>query len=244
MIEDPSARGDAGRDAPAPLGLLFVDAELLAVAKPARLPVHAHARFGAQDGDTVLARLAAQGYPKLFTVHRLDAATSGALLFARTIEAARAVGQAFEAGRVGKRYLALVRGEFPEGRVVVDHPVPRDEGGPRVPAQTCFERLAVTTVADSALRERRYSWIAAEPRTGRFHQIRRHAKHLGHPLVGDTNYGRSEHNAFVRARTGLDRLALHAERLSLELPGRSLEVVAPLCEDLACACARLGLALR
>lgn len=228
----------AGRAA---LELLHIDEELLAISKPARLPVHAHARFGAPDGDTALARLAAQGFTGLFTVHRLDAATSGVLLFARTIEAARAVGQAFEAGRVSKRYVALVRGEFPEGTLVVDHPVPRDEGGPRVPAETRFERVAVTTVEASPLRERRYSWIVAEPRTGRFHQIRRHAKHVGHPLVGDANYGRSEHNAFVRDLTGLDRLGLHASRLVIELPGRTLEIVAPLSADLALACARLGL---
>lgn len=227
----------------AALELLHLDEQFVAVAKPARLPVHAHARFGAPDGDTVLARLAAQGFDGLFTVHRLDAATSGVLLFARSIEAARAVGQAFEVGRVSKRYVALVRGEFPEGTLVVDHPVPRDEGGPRVPAETRFERIAVATVEASPLRERRYSWIVAEPRTGRFHQIRRHAKHVGHPLVGDVNYGRSEHNAFVRDLTGLDRLALHASRLSVELPSRMIEVSAPLSADLVLACARIGLAI-
>ena len=225
---------------PADVRVLWQDAEFVAVDKPARLPVHGHERFGAPVG-TVLARLSDQGFERLHVIHRLDAATSGALLLARSADAARAAGAAFEAGRVEKLYLALVRGAFPEGTTEVDTPVPRDEGGARVPARTTFTRLGLAELEGSPLRERRYAWILASPHSGRFHQIRRHARHLGHPLIGDTTYGRREHNELVRERTGLARLALHASRLTVALETRVVTVEAELAADLARALLHLGL---
>ena len=139
---------------------------------------------------------------------------------------------------MSKEYLALVRG-VPPDEVVVDHPIPRDEGGARIDAVTEVETLAVGALAGSTLRETRYALVAARPRTGRFHQVRRHLKHLGHPLVGDTTYGRSEHNRAVREGCGLDRLALHALRVSLD----GVTVTAPLPGDLGHACAVLGISL-
>jgi tRNA pseudouridine65 synthase len=98
-------------------------------------------------------------------------------------------------------------------------------------------------MAHSPLREARYSWIEARPETGRFHQVRRHAKHLGHPIVGDANYGRSEHNALLRERFGIARLALHARAITLPALGVRatwLSVRAPLPIDLAEALVAMG----
>ena len=220
-----------------PLPILYEDAALLVVSKPSGLPCHAGL---AARGDTVASRLRGLGVVHL--VHRLDRGASGALLIARTKEAARELGALLAERLIERGYVALVRGEPPPS-VVVDHPVPRDEGGERVPAQTAFVTIARHTVSDSPLRERRYAWIGARPRTGRFHQIRRHAKHLGHPIVGDVNYGRSEHNRFVRERFGLSRLALHAEELLVPSPatGSVVRVVAPLPEDLCAVLERMGI---
>ena len=131
----------------------------------------------------------------------------------------------FAAGEVEKRYLALVRGIPPE-EGVIDHPVPRAPGGPRVPAVTRFRRLATFE---------RYALVEARPSTGRWHQIRRHFKHLSHPLIGDVRYGKGEHNRLFRERFGLHRLALHALELAFEHPhtGERLRIVAPVPEDLA-----------
>lgn len=168
----------------------------------------------------------------VYPVHRLDRATSGVLLFALSSEAAAAVSRLFAEGTVEKTYYALVRGVTePGGRI--DHPVPGDEDGARVPAVTNYLKLW-----DNG----KYSLVEARPETGRYHQIRRHLKHLSHPLIGDVRYGKGEHNRYFREHYQLGRLALHARRLSLVHPdrGEKWELIAPLPEDLRGPLAALG----
>jgi tRNA pseudouridine65 synthase len=209
--------------------VLYRDARLLAVNKPSGLAVH---RGLARDRVFALQLVRDLAGQHVHPVHRLDRATSGALLFALDPETARRMQESFEAAAVGKRYLALVRGIPPE-EGVIDHPVPSDEDGPRVPAVTAFRRLAVFE---------RYALVEARPLTGRFHQIRRHFKHLSHPLIGDVRYGKGEHNRLFRERFGLHRLALHAVELNFPHPetGEELRIAAPLPEDLAGPLRRMG----
>ena len=222
------------------LELLHEDADFVAIMKPSGLAVH---RGASAERDTVVSRLRGAGWAEVFTVHRIDRGTSGVLLVARHASAARALSDAFASGEVEKIYVALVRGAPMEGEHVIDSPVPADEGGARVPALTRVTRLAVAEVGDSPLRERHYAWVEARPATGRFHQVRRHLKHLGHPIIGDANYGKSEHTRFLADRIGLRRLALHALRLELTSPfdGRRVSIEAPLPEDLARPLSLLGL---
>jgi tRNA pseudouridine65 synthase len=146
------------------------------------------------------------------------------LLFARSAEAARRWGMAFEAGEVRKRYLALVRG-WPAEQGEIGYALARDPelpsgGQARLPAVTRYERLACFDwpfTVDGRHPSSRYALIAAEPLTGRRHQIRRHFKHIAHPLVGDTTHGKGAHNRAVAQFLGIDRLWLHAEWV--ELPG-------------------------
>jgi tRNA pseudouridine65 synthase len=202
--------------------VLFRDEVLLAVDKPSGLAVH---RGAARDRVFALQTVRDQVGRHVHAVHRLDRATSGVLLFALDPVTARRMQEKFEAGEVAKRYLALVRGIPPEAGVI-DHPVPRDEEGPRVPAITEFRRLAVFE---------RYALVEARPLTGRRHQIRRHFKHLSHPLIGDVRYGKGEHNRLFRERFGLHRLALHAVELAFPHPGTGepLRITAPVPEELA-----------
>ncbi|MBW2526485.1 MAG: pseudouridylate synthase [Deltaproteobacteria bacterium] len=166
-------------------------------------------------------------------LHRLDRGASGVLAFACTPAIARQLQPAFHDGRAHKRYLALVRGHAPE-HLLVDHPIPNKPRGPRVDAVTEIRLLGVFE---------RYSLVEARPRTGRLHQIRRHLKHLSLPVIGDANYGKSEHNRLLRERFGLNRLALHCLELELEHPrtGAALTVRAPLPPDLAEPLERMGL---
>jgi tRNA pseudouridine65 synthase len=176
-------------------------------------------------------------------VHRLDGGTSGVLVFALSPEAARRARVEFDEQRVRKRYVALVRGAPAIEEIVVDHPLPPAEGSrERVAAVTVVRALEVVTLDESPLRERRYALVRAEPRTGRFHQVRRHLKHLGHPVIGDANYGRSEHNRLLADRVGLHRLALHALSIELAHPftGEQLTVEAPIPPDLGVPLRRLG----
>jgi len=190
-----------------------------------------------------VARLAAALKGPVHLLHRLDRGTSGVLLVADSPVAAARYGRAFSGSRVDKEYLALVRGA-PPAEILVDHPIPCDEGGARVSALTLVRTLAVASLEASPLREKRYAVVHALPRTGRFHQVRRHLKHLAHPIVGDTNYGKSEHDRFVRERFGLSRLALHASRLVVrdEAGEVLVDVSSPLAEDLRGTLERMGLA--
>jgi tRNA pseudouridine65 synthase len=94
-------------------------------------------------------------------------------------------------------------------------------------------------------REQRYALVEARPRTGRLHQVRRHLKHAGHPLVGDVNHGRVEHNRWCRDHYGLERLALHAAALSFDHPGTGARAhfQAPLPPDLLLPLRRMGFQL-
>ncbi|HUH04762.1 MAG TPA: pseudouridine synthase [Kofleriaceae bacterium] len=208
--------------------ILYRDEALVAVAKPSGLLVH---RGWGRDRDVLMTRVRDQLEAYVYPVHRLDRGASGVVLFALGPESARVLCGAFERGEVEKRYLALVRGVPPEAGVI-DHPVPRAPGEARVPAVTEYRRLEVFG---------RYALVEARPRTGRFHQIRRHLKHLSCPLIGDSNYGKSEHNRLLRERYGLARLALHAASLAFAHPvdGRPMSIEAPVPADLAEPLARL-----
>ncbi len=213
------------------LRLLYRDEFLAVVDKPSGLLVH---RGWGDDAVVAMSALRDQLGLRVYPVHRLDRGTSGALAFALDSETGSLLCGIFEQGRAQKRYLALVRGVPPESGVI-DHAIPNKPDGPRVSAVTAFRRVA--TVG-------RFSLVEAEPRTGRLHQIRRHLKHLGHPLVGDVNYGRGEINRLFREQVGLRRLALHARALSFEHPrtGRPVAVESPLPDDLREPLAKFGFA--
>jgi tRNA pseudouridine65 synthase len=175
---------------------------------------------------------------RVYPVHRLDRGTSGVLVFARTKEAAATLSEGFESRQVDKRYLALVRGTPPESGTI-DHPLPKSGDGPRVPAVTRFSLVARSSVD-------RCSLILAIPETGRGHQIRRHLRHIGHPLVGDVNYGSGEINRHYRAAHDLRRLALHAHAIAFDHPvsGTRVAITAPMPDDLGRALERLALPRR
>ena len=211
---------------------LFVDAHLIVVNKPSGLLVH---RGWANDDDVAMFRVRDMLGAHVYPVHRLDRGTSGALVFARTREAAAALTASFESRQVDKRYLALVRGE-PAASGTIDHPIPKSVDGPRVPAVTHYRLVARSTVD-------RCSLVLALPETGRGHQVRRHLRHLGHPLVGDVNYGRGEINRRYRAEYGLHRLALHALDIAFDHPvtRAPIMVTAPMPDDLGLPLERLAL---
>jgi tRNA pseudouridine65 synthase len=215
------------------LRLLHLDTELVAIDKPAGLLVHPSA-LDAHEDRNALHLLRDQLGTWLWPLHRLDKGTSGVLLFARDADAARRWGTAFEQGRVGKRYMALVRG-WPEAAGVIDQPLARDPelpsaGQPRVPAVTRYRRLQCFEwpfAVDARHATSRYALVEAEPLTGRRHQIRRHFKHIAHPLVGDATHGKGAHNRAVAQWLGVQRLWLHAAEVTLPAPGGVLRIAAP-----------------
>lgn len=209
--------------------ILLQDAAMVAVNKPAGLIVH---RGWANDEVAMLQLVRDTVGAHVYPAHRLDRGASGVLLFALSPAVARALQEQWTAGTVAKRYLAIVRGAPPD-EAVIDHAIPRSEDGPRVPAVTAIRTL---------FRAGRYAVVAAAPRTGRLHQIRRHLKHLSCPLIGDVRYGKGEHNRLFREQYDLHRLALHARSLRLVHPesGAPLCIAAPVPADLAGAMSALG----
>jgi tRNA pseudouridine65 synthase len=138
----------------------------------------------------------------LHPVHRLDRQTSGALLLAKGADSARRWQSALARPESDKRYLAMVRGCLAVPRVI-EHPL-RDEDGVAHEARSEVEPLCVREG------EARSALVRVRIFTGRTHQVRRHLKHISHPVLGDSNYGKQPLNRWFREHFGLSRLALHA----------------------------------
>jgi len=203
----------------APIDIVFDDEAVLAVNKPAGLLVH-RSSIAADERDFLLDRLQTQVGGPLFLAHRLDRATSGVVLLAKSRAVAGELGRQFMRRSVVKRYLAVVRG-WPDAEGTIDHALPDvRERSPRKPALTRWRTLATTTVPIELGRypEQRYALVEALPETGRYRQIRKHFHHVSHHIVGDTSHGRGDHNRLWRIHFGVHRLLLHAWRLELAHP--------------------------
>lgn len=219
--------------------VLYEDRDLLVLDKPAGLAVHKGS--GVDFGVIELLRALRPREPFLELAHRLDRETSGCLALARTPEALRLVHDALRTGRAEKRYLALVRGYWNHGAREVNLPLRRNvlRGGERMvevaddgkPASTRFRPVSLFKPA---------SLLETSIATGRTHQIRVHAAHVGHPLAGDEKYGDSAFNRIVAEHYGVRRLFLHAHSLTLPLGGREIAVSAPLDAELKAVLDDLG----
>ncbi len=194
----------------AALRVLHEDEALLVLSKPAPLPVHPSGRF---NKNTVLGLLAAAcGGLRVHPVHRLDADTTGVLVLAKSVLAARSLGAQFEARTVRKRYLTLVHGRVQPRRFEVDAPV--SQGPDRMGKRTAGAGASALTQLWTLRHTDEASLLAAWPRSGRTNQIRVHLAHVGHPIVGDRVYGP---DAAAEFQSG-GPLRLHADALTLRHP--------------------------
>jgi len=221
---DPMKQGPA----PEPLPLAAAGDGWLVVDKPAGVSVHN------DPGDDLCARVQRlltadlrladrtgyAGGDAVHAPHRLDRDTSGLALLCVSAPALAFYGAAFQARRIGKCYLAVLHGRLDEmdgsglwtfalarsgaGR---QHPAGR---GKRTPCRTAFQPIAHSD---------HYTLAACAPLTGRPHQIRRHAKLAGHPVVGDRRYGSTRSLRYLKEKAGFARLGLHAWGLELPVPG-------------------------
>jgi tRNA pseudouridine65 synthase len=214
-----------------PLDLLHLDDDVVAVNKPAGIAVHRSHLVGS-DEDYLMDRLRLQVDGRLHAVHRLDRATSGVLLVARSSAMAAELGRQMMERTVAKSYLAAVRG-WPAEEGEIDYPLSGSSmRGAAKPALTRWRRLATVEVpiVQGKYPQQRYALLDVSPQTGRYRQIRRHFHHLSHHLLGDTSHGRGDHNRLIRQHYGVHRLLLHASRLRVLHPssGEPLDLRAPL----------------
>ena len=238
------------RGAPESLPIVYRDDSLIAVHKPAGLLVHRSA-LDRHETRFALQILRDQIGQLVYPVHRLDKGTSGVLLFALDREVGRLLNSQFERGEVSKRYLAVVRG-YPPASGDIDHPLQRmaDEhagiaaSAAAQPAQTRYRRLATVELPVRVDRypSSRYALVELSPLTGRWHQLRRHMKHIAHPIIGDATHGKGRHNRLFQELFGHPRLLLAATemRLAHPLSGEALHLHAGLAADFAEVIGRLG----
>ena len=209
--------------------IIYEDEFLVAINKEAGLLVH---RSWLDKGETRFALQLTRDAVgcHVFPVHRLDRPTSGVLLFAKSADVARTLTEAFTTRQVTKQYLAVVRGFMPE-QGFVDHALSFQPDAiadkfanvdkPAQEAVTHWQRLAQIELPFAVSKKHntsRYSLMRLIPITGRKHQLRRHMKHLFHPIVGDTSHGDGRHNRFFRTQYDCTRMLLHAQSLSLSHP--------------------------
>jgi tRNA pseudouridine65 synthase len=224
------------------LDILYLDDYLAAVTKPPGLLVH---RTGLDAGETrfALQMLRDQLGRMVWPAHRLDKGTSGVLLFALDADTARLLGQAFESGQgLQKTYRAVVRG-WPADGGLIDHALkrmPDDARTERTEIQSAQSRFATLRhftlpLPQQGFANTRCAEVALQPLTGRRHQLRRHMKHIAHPILGDATHGKGPLNRAVADLIGLQRLWLYAESLQLSHPvsGELLRLASPLPEEWA-----------
>lgn len=228
-------------DGSGPLPIIYRDDSLIAIHKPAGLLVH-RSVLDRHETRFALQMLRDQIGQPVYPAHRLDKGTSGVLLFALDREVGRLLNSQFERGEVSKRYVAVVRGYPPESGEI-DHPLARmaDEHAgiaarsAAQAAQTRYRRLATVELPYRVDRypSTRYALVELEPLTGRWHQLRRHMKHIAHPIIGDATHGKGRHNRLFQELFGHSRLLLAATGMGLAHPvsGQALHLQAGLAED-------------
>lgn len=221
------------------LDILYQDEHLVAVNKPSGWLVH-RSWLDRHEKVVVMQTVRDQIGQHVFTVHRLDRPTSGVLLMALSSDVARQMSQQFEQHEIKKVYHAVVRGYVTDhGTIdyalveqldkIADKFSKQDKDAQ--PAISHYRAISQVEIplAIGRYGTARYSLVALNPQTGRKHQLRRHMKHLSHPIIGDTAYGDLRHNRAIGEHFGCQRLMLHASHLSLKHPvtGKPLLISAP-----------------
>ena len=212
--------------------ILYSDDYFVAINKPRGILVH---RTGiSEDRVFVLQLLRDQlGGAHVFTTHRLDRGTSGVLIFGKTQEAARHLGEQFMGKTIEKKYLAVVRG-WTDETGTIDYPLADKETGrgllDAVTHYTCLGKSEINAPIGLRYPTARFSLVTAEPETGRRHQIRKHFAHIHHPIIGDKRHGDVKQNTYFREKFGMTRMLLHASELAFQHPvsGQSVRITAPL----------------
>jgi tRNA pseudouridine65 synthase len=217
------------------LQILYKDHHYVAINKPAGLLVH-RSPIDRHETRFAVQLLRDQIRQRVYPLHRLDKPTSGVLIFGLDSDSTQRLAHMFEYHAVQKTYVAVVRGYVQEA-MTINHPLSYrdDRYDERNHLTEACAQSAITELEPMVMTElpiafgrytsMRFSLVKARPRTGRKHQIRRHMKHISHPIIGDANHGKGDLNRFVAQHFGCSRLMLAATRLEFTHPFTNNPVV-------------------
>lgn len=214
------------------LNILYQDEYIIAINKPSGLLVH-RSPIDRHETRFAIQILRDQIGQYVYPAHRLDKPTSGVLLFGLNAAVARELGNTFSRQQIKKTYLAVVRGHCPAaGHIdhalteITDQRIAKSQAAAKQSAVTDFRLLGQhqLDVEIETYPQSRYSLLALQPQTGRRHQLRRHLKHISHPIIGDAKYGRGRHNRFFAEHLQCPRLLLHATQQIFQHPVNDLEI--------------------
>ncbi len=232
------------------LDILYQDEALVVINKPAGMMTH-RSRIAEDDEPSAMELLRDQLGSWVYPIHRLDRATSGALIFGLDQDNARVLHESLAQGQVQKTYWAITRGHAPKEQLIdralkekrdriTDKKAQLDKAPQE--ARTLVQTLAHLTLPVELGRypSARFSLVEVKPLTGRRHQIRRHLAGINYPLIGDTTHGRGEQNRFFRTHFNSYRLLLAAVNLKFTHPitAKVLDINAPLSGEMADFCRR------
>ncbi|MBB1487904.1 pseudouridine synthase [Oceanospirillum sediminis] len=233
------------------LPVLYRDEHLIVVHKPSGLLVH-RSPIDRHETRFALQIVRDQIGQYVYPVHRLDKPTSGALILALSRDAARSLTQAFTEKTVEKTYLAVVRGHAPDAgeidHALVEEPDKKMPGShaksdpqPAFSRYRCLAR-AELPVCIEKYPQSRFSLVEVKPETGRRHQIRRHMKHINHPVIGDAKHGRGRYNRYFKEYMDSDRLLLAAVAIEFAHPVSSerINITCPVEDNMLALIRRLG----
>ena len=218
--------------------ILFEDEDLLLLFKPSNWFVHPPENPRFRRGlkrRTCVQWLSDVHGIKAFPAHRLDAATEGILIFGKNKNSTAHLNSQFKNHETVKVYYAVVRGWIREDQGRIELPLELTSTGELVNCETGYRTLATIEHAVKISKKfdtSRYSLLEVTPKTGRWHQIRRHMNRISHPIVGDREHGDSHHNRYFRDQLQLDGLCLWAKELTVTHPGsgEKIKFVSPISE--------------
>lgn len=202
--------------------IIFEDSDFVAIDKPPTYHVHPPENsLWKVPRDKVclyIVRDLIKNY--VYPIHRLDAATGGVLIFGKHSEAAGKVQALIQSQAIIKKYLAVVRG-YTLDSGIIEKPLLSDSSDLLLSSHTEFRthaRIELPNAVGKKHQSARYSLVEVEPKTGRYHQIRRHFGSESHPIIGDIMHGDSYHNRFFREELAIPGLLLHSFELSFRHP--------------------------
>lgn len=199
---------------PAKVRVLYRDKHLIVVHKPSGLLVYDDSKDKkAPTCADFVKKMVGEDYD-VYPVHRLDRGTCGVMIFALNSKVASLLLRDFKQGKIHKTYWAVVFGKTPASGDVRE-PLAANKSKDKQPAHTKYRRLGFVAVPEletlgDTLDRQYLSWVECDPRTGRYHQIRRHFRHIEQPLVGDEEYSGHKRTAFAKDILKLNRIALSA----------------------------------